>query len=126
MSDNEKLDAIMVVKFFYSAAEPTDEVDEEELAELGEDYNFADSDVAPYTVFVERPADIQKRVFPHIRKHGIEVVPTDNLETILKGCRKANAQVFAWLSQNSYTTKDGETVEETAPSNFLSVEDANS
>lgn len=104
--------------FFYVPQEPMDDVDETALAALGEGYDIAENDVV-HTIWVERKRDFDK-VRKHLAKHGIEVSDDESIESTLTRAR--NAEVIAYVNQRSFQTKNGETVNENTPTQFVPVE----
>lgn len=103
--------------FFYTPREPMDDVDEEQLAALGPEYDITENDVV-YTIWVNRKRDFDK-VRKHLAKHGIEVNPAEAIEDTLKLFR--NTQIIAYLNQRSFTNKAGEVVTENQPTSFVPV-----
>lgn len=98
------------VLFFYKAVEPLAEVDDAELAALGDDYDVKTNDLS-YRIYIETKADYRK-VLSHLAKHGI--VPQTNEETgkmesidaTLK--RFAKSDVIGVLDQRTFTDKSGD------------------
>lgn len=105
------------VLFFYTPTEPTDDVDREALAELGDGYDISQNQIA-YTIWIEFAKDWDK-VRKHLAKHGVDV-DSMTIDQSLKAFK--NTIVVANLEQRSYTNNAGETVLENSPSNFAAVE----
>ena len=83
--------------------EPQDDVDADELAELGEDYDLKANQIF-YKVFLSGPADY-KKARQHTEKHGIDCTGKTMRETnkLLKG-----ADILAFLEQDTFTNRAGE------------------
>jgi hypothetical protein len=108
--DDEHEASSPYVLFFYKAVEPLADVDDDELAALGEDYDTANNDLS-FRIYIESKVDYRK-VLTHLAKHGI--VPekdeaTGKMESIdatLKRFRKS--KVIGTLGQRTFKDKTGE------------------
>ncbi len=105
--------------FFYNAKEPMDDVDEGELAELGDDYDYTEND-ATYVIFIEGAKTWKKKVYPFLALHGI--VPEDENENIKDTLKRfKGAEVYATLGQREYEDRDGQTQKQQTMSHFAKV-----
>lgn len=105
------------VLFFYTPQEPTDDVDAEELAALGEDYDITENQIT-YTIWIEFGKDWDK-VRQHLAKHGVED-STVSIRDSLKAFK--GTQVVAQVGTRTYTDRNGETQVENTASSFTAVE----
>ena len=101
------------VAFFFEAKEPMDDVDEQELDKLGEDYSFAINDIVKqFSIF--RPKD-----WAEVRKLldllGVDSKGQSQGETF-KAAR--GTEVVGFLQINTFTTRAGETKQDNAITSF--------
>ncbi len=109
-ADDEHEASSPYVLFFYKAVEPLAEVDDAELAALGDDYDVSTNDLS-FRIYIETKADFRK-VLTHLAKH--EIVPekseeTGKMESIdatLKRFRKS--KVIGVLKSRTFKDKTGE------------------
>lgn len=101
------------VAFFYQAKEPMDDVDEGDLAALGEDYAYSENDVVKQ-FFINRNKDWDA-VRKHLELHGIDSKGKTQIETFkaFKG-----AEVLAFIDTKTFTSASGETRTENDPKTF--------
>lgn len=115
------------VLFFYNVVEAMDDVDADELASLGDDYDITENEVvAQFFVGKKKDAD---RIRKHLDMHGIEI-PTK--EQVAKGADPKTidesfeefkgSETIAWLKQDTYTDNAGNLRQDNKPSNFARVE----
>lgn len=109
-------DASPAVLFVYTAKEPMEDVDSEELSKLGDNYDISANRIFS-RFFVQDAADWDN-VRKHLAKHGIDT-KGQSIEESLKQVK--GREVIAYLGQRSFTTNAGETKEENTPSNFVPV-----
>lgn len=104
------------VVFVYEPRMPMDDVNDDDLAELGQDYDLANNTIF-YRIWIERQTDWQT-VKKHLAKHGVDVSGSiqDSFDAV-KG-----KEVLAYLSTRTFTNGAGETVEDNDASNFAPVE----
>lgn len=105
------------VAFFYTPKEAMDDVSEEELAQLGADYDLADSDVVKQ-FFINRNKDWDA-VRKHLELHGIDTKGKSQDETFkeFKG-----SEVIAYVGTRTYVDSSGVTKEQNDPTQFARVE----
>lgn len=107
-----------LVLFVYSAVEPMDDVNQEDLTALGDDYDYSGNSI--FTRFyVESKADWDK-VRKHIEKHGVDVTTDEPVNEVLKGVK--GTEVIAYLKSRSFTNSAGQPSEENTATNFAPVE----
>ena len=90
--------------FFYTVKEPMDNVDETELAALGEGYDFGENEVS-YQIWVEKGRDWAK-VRKHLAKHGLDVSDKVTIADALKEFR--GTEVAGEIDLDTYTTQAGD------------------
>ena len=105
--------------FVYEVKEPMDDVDEDELKGLGDDYDYDNNRI--YARFwVDNVRDVNA-VKNHLVKHGIElnesVSVIDSAKENFKG-----TEVVAYLDTRSYENSMGETVLDNNPTSFAPIE----
>lgn len=105
------------ILFVYSAQEPLDDVDEEALSALGDNYSY-DQNRIFYRAWLETSADVDN-VRKLLLKHGV-ALEGKTVKESLKGFR--GSQVIANLGVRTYQNSAGEPVEENNPTNFAAVE----
>lgn len=114
------------VLFFYNVQEAMDDVDRDELASLGDDYDITENEVVAQ-FFVSKRKDLD-RIRKHLIAHGIEIpLPED----VARGAPKKsipeslmefkNTEVVAYLKQNTFTDSAGEVRQDNRPVNFTPV-----
>lgn len=108
------------VLFFYTPRAPMEDVSEDDLAALGQDYDFGENQVT-YTIWIESSRD-WKRVREHIAKHGTEVDPALSIEENFKAVSKARPEIIGYLDQRSYQTNAGEQKTDNNITAFQAVE----
>lgn len=107
------------VLFSYNVKAPLEDVDPDELAELG-DYDITQNRVT-YTMWVEDGADWDA-VRKHMALHGMDLSDYKSIRESIKAFR--GFEIIAYLTANSYVVKStGETKTENKPSKFAAVED---
>jgi hypothetical protein len=113
----KKEDQSPSVLIVYTAKEPMDDVSDEELAELGEDYDFGENRLF-VRFWIETGAD-KDNLRKHIEKHGIETKGMTFAETLkaLKG-----NEVIAYVAQKSFQNAAGVSVVENTATNFQVAE----
>lgn len=101
------------VAFFYQAKEPMDDVREDELAALGEDYSYSENDVVKQ-FFINRNKDWDS-VRKHLELHGIDSKGKTQIETFkeFKG-----TEVLSFVDTKTFTSNTGETRTENNPTSF--------
>lgn len=110
-------DSSPMVSFGYNVVEPMSDVEETELAKLGEDYDYAINKVYA-TFWVDDDGDWQK-VRKHLVKHGIDTKGM-TLQESFKAAR--GAVVVAYLEERTYTDNNNNEVTENTPTNFVAAE----
>lgn len=114
------------IAFFYQAKEPMDDVSQEELTALGEDYAYSENDIVKQ-FFINRNKDWDA-VRKHLALHGIDTTTTDdNGNTVGKSQADTfkefkGSEVIAYLGVKEYTNQAGETKRDNDPSSFAKVE----
>jgi len=106
-----------VVLFVYQPKEPMDDVNEEELAALGENYDIADN-----KIFVRFYVDDNAQwdvVRNHLIKHGIDP-KGKSIADSLKAFK--GTEVIAYLDQRQYTNAAGEQVTQNDAKQFAPVD----
>lgn len=104
------------VAFFYEAAEPMEDVSQDELAALGSDYSFAENDIVKQ-FFINRSKDWHS-VKKHLELHGIDLTG----KTIPESFKEfKGAEVYSYLGTKTFTNKSGETKLDNDPVTFESV-----
>ena len=107
--------------FFYAAETPMDDVDEDELRNLGADYDFGQNRIVS-TFWLENglnPSRDMDTVRAHLKKHGIDLGVLSLRESFeeFKG-----SEVVAYLGTQTYTTNSGEQKTDNIPSAFSPVD----
>lgn len=110
---DEKNDRSERVVFFYQVKEPMDDVDTTELNELGENYDFANNDIAQQ-FFISRSKDWD-RVRKHLEAHGI-ATKGKSLPDSFEEFR--NTEVLAHVIQDEYVNHSGQLVKQNKPTLF--------
>ena len=104
--------------FIYGVKEAMDDVDPEKLVALndnGVDYDLTTKQVF-HTIWIRRPKDFDK-VREHFRVLGVE--PEGNIQETLK--QFTGREVVGFLEQQSYVSKDGETITDNVPVSFVEL-----
>ena len=86
-----------LISFGYEPFEPTDDVDPNELAALGENYSIRD-DRAWFDMWIKDGRDLNA-VFRHVELHGVDASEGD-LSTLLK--LVVNKRLVAYLEPEDY------------------------
>lgn len=107
------------VSFEFKPVEPMDDVDAEEIDKLGPDYDIGENRVE-YTIFVERSADWKRKVLPFLAKLGVGVDPNEDPRETVKKRGNGNT-IIAYLGTRTFTTRDGEVVEQNTAKQFRAV-----
>ena len=103
------------VLFFYYPVEPTDDVDQDELDALGEDYDFSENQIV-FTAWIEGNRS-WKDMMRHLKKHaGVDWDAGSIREIIKKGVK--GSEVVARLGSETYENNFGELVEKNTASDF--------
>lgn len=105
--------SVMIV---YTPKEPMDDVDGEELAKLGSNYDVSANRI--FTRFFVSDASDWDRVRKHVVKHGVEVKGSigDTLKAL------SGHDVVAYVGRRTFTNNAGELQESNEAQNFASVE----
>lgn len=113
----KKEDQSASVLIVYTAKEPMDDVSDDELRALGEDYDFGENRLFQ-RFWYETGAD-KDNLRKHIEKHGVETKGLTLAESLkaLKGM-----EVVAYVSQKSFQNNAGVTGVENVASNFQAAE----
>lgn len=106
------------VLFFYTPKEPMDDVRPEELAELGDDYDYANNQIVK-TIWVESNRD-WATVKAHLALHGVDVSNGRSQKDTFKDFK--GTEVIAYLETKAFTTAGGETKIDNDPVKFAKVE----
>lgn len=109
----DKSDAVL---FVYGVKEAMEDVDQDQLDELGDDYDLGNNTIF-HRIYVETSVDWD-RVREHLSKHGVE--PKGSIGESLKAFKNTN--VVGFLSQRSYTTNAGEAKVDNNVTAFVPVE----
>ncbi len=112
---DDKNDCVM---FIYSAMEPLDDVDAEELAALG-DYDISMNTMF-FRVWIEKATDWAD-FWTHVDKHGVVLGPDATLKEGMDAVK--GSEIIAWLDQSTFQNKAGDMVDTNDPVNFAPVED---
>ena len=114
------------VLFFYNVIEAMEDVDADELAALGEDFDITEKEVVAQ-FFVSKRNDMD-RIRYHLLAHGVDV-PTP--EDVARGAPKKSipesfkefkgTEVVAFLKQNTFTDNSGEVRQDNRPSAFTPI-----
>lgn len=88
------------VMFFYEPIEPMDDVDDDDLAALGDDYDYANNTLV-YKIWIERDTD-WSRVVNHIKLHGVD---TDGLTVKEAMAAVKSARIIGGVKLRTYTDK---------------------
>ncbi len=114
--DSDKNDSVL---FVYSAMEPLDDVDVEELSALA-DYDITMNKMF-FRVWIENETD-WAAFWAHVDKHGeLGLGPDASRKEAMDAVK--GAEIIAWLDQNSFTNKAGDPVDTNDPVNFAPVAD---
>lgn len=111
------VDKSPAVLFVYSAKEAMEDVDADEIAKLGDNYDIGANKI--FSRFFVADKSDWDNVRKHIAKHGVDLKGL-TIEESLKAVK--GREVIAFLGQRSFTTNAGEAKEENVPSNFTPVE----
>lgn len=103
------------VMFVHSVKEAMDDVDADELAELGEGYDVTENKVFT-TVFIEDGSSWGK-VKSILAKHGVEV--SGNVQESLKKAK--GSEVLGYLTKNRFTRADKSVGENNQATEFAPV-----
>ena|ERR1700730_8233370 len=104
------------VAFFFEAREPMDDVDAKDLAALGEGYSYSINEIAKqFSIFRTGDWEDVRKLLSML---GIETKGQDQAATF-KAAR--GAEVLGYLSQQTFTTKAGETKTLNQPTVFEPV-----
>lgn len=103
--------------FVYTPQEPGEDVDADDLMELGADYVLSNNKVF-FRMWVEGPSDM-KAVMRHLAKHGIDV-ESGNIGDSLKAFK--GTEVMAELTQRTFTDNSGDERVENDAQKFAAVE----
>jgi hypothetical protein len=105
------------VLFFYTAVEPSDDVDEDAIAELGPDYDYTENDIV-HTFWVEKARD-WRNVEDHLALHGI-----DDKELTVAASLKAvkGTSVMGYLDVRTFEDRAGNMRTENNITAFKEVE----
>lgn len=103
--------------FVYEPKEALSDVDEDELAELGPDYDISENRIYA-TFWYSTSADLDK-VRKHLAKHGVDVSGT--LEDSFKAAK--GAEVVAYLTHRVFTDNAGEPQTTNEAEGFKSVDE---
>lgn len=111
-------DASGRVQFVLKAVEPVDGVDEAELAELGEGYDYGIKPI--YDAIWIEDAGSWKRVLQRLEVFGVKPEEGEQVFDTFKRAR--GATVIAYLEQRTFKNKNGEVVTENTASQFTEDE----
>lgn len=108
------------VVFFYKPKEAI-QVNEEDLAELGDDYDLSINDLT-YTIYIESAADWDK-VRKHMALHGVTMSGPlfDENGKLALNKKFKGAEVVAEVGQRSYDNDAGETIWQNTMAKFAKV-----
>lgn len=95
------------VTFVYEPTMAMDDVDDEKLRAMGEDYDLGNNPIF-YTIWLERQTDWHK-VKDHINKHGVEA--SGNIQATFKSLR--GREVLAFIGTRRFTPAGTDVVVET-------------
>lgn len=105
------------VLFVYNPKEAMDDVDQDELTDLGE-YDITQNRLFA-TFWVEDNVDWAK-VRTHIQKHGVDPAG----QSIGESLKAMTAtEIISYVRTENYENKQGETVTKNTPTQFVSVDD---
>lgn len=104
--------------FIYQAVEPMDDVDEDALRALGENYDYATKPIF-FTIWLETGADFDA-VRKHLAKHGVDVSTNAGIKESLKAFR--GKEIVALLDKRTFVNAAGEEKDENTASQFTPVE----
>lgn len=110
------------VLFRYTALEPMEDVNEEQLAAMekdGKPYDYGQNRLF-FNIWVEDAGDWQN-VKKHLAKHGNDVIEGKNITESFKAAR--GKEVISYLDQRTYTNGAGDLVTENTLGQFVPVED---
>lgn len=98
-------DDVPVVLFVYEPIEPMDDVDDDAIEELGEDYDLANNPLF-FRIRIQRESD-WKRVIDHVKLHGVdpEGLTVKEAMAAVKGAR-----IIGAVTLRSYTDKATQTL----------------
>ena len=120
--EDGKSDSSPYVLFFYKAVEPLVEVDDDELAALGDEYDVQINDLT-FRIYIETKADYRK-VEAHLAKHGIvagvseETGKKESIDATLK--RFKNSRVIGVLGQRTFKDRTGDLRTDNTIGSFVS------
>lgn len=101
------------IMFIYEALEPLEGVSDDELAELGPDYDYKSNRIF-HRFWIEGNNDL-RIVKRHVEKHGVDVTGMTGQE-ILKAVR--GKSIVGIVGQRSFTRNDGSVGEENVIQSF--------
>ena len=104
------------ILFVYEVKEPLNDVSDAELAELGDNYDFASNRVF-YRMWIENANDFNS-IKRHLAKHGVDT-EGKTVGDSLKGF--SGTEVVAYLTQRQFTTAAGDVVEENSATEFATA-----
>ncbi len=106
------------ILFFYHPVEPTDDVDADELAALGEDYDYTENQIV-FKVWIEGNRS-WKDLMNHLKKHsGVDWDAGSIREVIKTGVK--GSEVTARLGERTFESNYGELIVENVASDFRAV-----
>lgn len=106
------------VVFRYEPVRALDDVDEDQLAELGSDYDLSNS-MFDHRMFFENDRDLRE-IERHMSKHGVTLQGGISDKATYKPLR--GMEIVAFVDKRSYTNKNGETITVNVAKNFQPVE----
>jgi hypothetical protein len=110
------------ILFDYAAKEPMNDVDDGELAALGEDYDTSQNRIF-HRIWLETGRDFKvARAF--LELHGIEVDPTKSVKATLPAFK--GTEIVAVLTTQTFTDNAGMTRENNVPTKFVAVDELES
>lgn len=89
------------VRFFYEPVEPLSDVDDDQLEELGADYDYGNN-ILSFSVWIERETDWRK-VVDHVKKHGVD---TEGLTVKEAMAAVKSARIVGAVTQRQYLDKN--------------------
>lgn len=114
--DSDKNDSVM---FVYSAMEALEDVDNEQLAALG-DYDISQNKLF-FRVWIENEVD-WANFWLHVDKHGeLGLGPDATRKEAMEAMK--GTEIIAWLEQRTFQNKAGDMVDTNDPVNFAAVAD---
>lgn len=106
------------VLIFDKVIQPMEDVDEDAIRALGENYDFTNNEVVT-TIWLEKDVDWDE-VNQNLQKRGLDTDSMTLRESLkaVKGTR-----VLAYLNQGTFTTRSGEVKTENRATSFAAVSD---